>query len=121
MKLFPPGNKKREKTHQTADDGAQVKDTPEPSEVSTLLGLIGIGDHDGALGGPEETGADTEPDTSKDVEAEHIGVDGDQQADRVQAVTNTTESESPLNTDPVDNGSTEETEDGESAVEGSVL
>jgi hypothetical protein len=80
-----------------------------------------VGDHDSALGSPQQTSTDTEKSTSEDVEATNIGMLGGKQADSVNTVADTTEGQSDLNTELVDEGSTEETEDGEGAVKRGVL
>jgi hypothetical protein len=119
---FPHGKRRGgKKTYQRTNNSAQVEDTPKPGKVCSLHGLIGIRDHDGALGGPEQTGADTEKDTGEDVEAEHIGVDRDEERDGVDAVSDASKSKSPFDTDLVDKGSAKEAEDGEGTVERRVL
>lgn len=82
---------------------------------------MGVGDHNGALGSPQQTSTNTEKSTSKDVETWNIGMLRDKQADGVNAVTNTTKREGGLDTELVDESSTEETEDREGAIKGSVL
>jgi hypothetical protein len=48
-------------------------------------------------------------------------MNGGQERDGVNAVSDASKSKSPLNTDSVDESSTEETKDGEGTVEGGVL
>ena len=98
-----------------------LKITPEPGEVVTLLVLTRVGNHDGSLGSPEETCTDTEEDTGEEREAIVGAVNGAEQAASVDGITNTTKGEAGSDTEPVDEGTTEETEDGEGAVESSVL
>lgn len=86
-----------------------------------LRAFIWIGDHDRTLRRPQKTGADTKPSTSKDVETENILLDRDQQADRINAVSNASERKSPFDTDSVDDGSAKEAEDSECTVESRVL
>jgi hypothetical protein len=84
----------RENSYQTANDSAHVENSPEPGEVSSLGGFMWVGDHNCTLGSPQQTSTNTEESTSEDVEATNIGVFGGQQADRVNAVPNTTEGKS---------------------------
>lgn len=106
---------------QGPDDTAQVEDGPEPGEGAALLGLERVGHHDGALGGPEETGADTEQGAREVVEPVDVEVQGDEQGDGVDAVADATEGQGELDTQTVDEGAGEETHDGEGTVEGRVL
>jgi hypothetical protein len=108
-------------TYQTADDSSQVEDAPEIGKVVALLVFIWIGDHDRTLRRPQKTGTDTKPNTSKDVEAENVMFDRHQQADRIDAVSHTSERKSPSDTDSVDDGSAKEAEDSECTVESRVL
>lgn len=82
---------------------------------------MGVGDHNGALGSPQQTSTNTEKSTSEDVETWNVGMLRDKQADGVNAVTNTTKGEGGLDTELVDESPTEETEDCEGAVDGRVL
>jgi len=66
---------KKEKAYQTANDGAHIEDGPEPSKVSSLLFLPRVGEHDGSLGSPQQTSADTEKSTGEDVESSHVRMD----------------------------------------------
>ena len=43
--------------HGSADDGAEVEDGPEDTDETALLSFRWIGEHEGALGGPQEGGA----------------------------------------------------------------
>lgn len=106
---------------QTTNASADVEDGPEPGPVAALFLLGGVGDHDDALGGPQETGTDTEESTSEDVEAVDLFVDGDQQRDGVEAVANTAQAQTHANTETVDNTTGSETDDGKSRVQSSVL
>ena len=106
---------------QAADDSAHVEDCPEPGKVLALLLLVGVGDHDRALGRPEKTGANTQPSTGEQVEACDAGVNRDQQADCIEAVSNATEGKGPLHTELVDKGSAEDTENCECAIQSGVL
>ena len=82
---------------------------------------MGVRNHDGSLSSPQKASTDTEQGTSEDIETCNIGVDRDQQADGVNAVSDASKSQSHLNTQSVDESSTEETEDCESTVESGVL
>lgn len=82
---------------------------------------MGVGDHYGTLGSPQQTSTNTEKSTSEDVEAWNIGMLGGKQADSVNAVPNTTKGEGGLDTELVDESATEEAEDREGAVDGCVL
>ena len=115
------GCKTRNDFYQTANDSSHVENCPEPGEVSSLGSFMGVGDHNGALGSPQQTSTNTEKSTSEDVETWNIGMLGGKQADGVNAVTNTTKGEGGLNTELVDESSTEETEDREGAINGRVL
>ena len=110
-----------ERAYQTANDGPHVEDAPEPGEVSTLLALGRVRDHDGALSGPQETGANTEQGAREDFEAGDIEVHREEQREGVDAVSNSTKSQGVLNANSVDEGSTKETEDRKGGVQRSVL
>lgn len=77
--------------------------------------------HDGTLGSPEKTSTNTEESSSEDVEATNRGVDRDKQADCVEAVASTSESEAGLDAELVDESTAEEGEDCKSRVQCSVL
>ena len=106
---------------QTTEHGAHVEDGPEPSKVAALLVLIGVGDHDGALGSPQKTSADTEEDTGEQREAIVSAVQRAEQAAGIDGVTDATKGKAGLDTEPVDKSTTEETEDSKSAVQSRVL
>ncbi len=113
--------KMRNDSYQTANDSSHIENCPEPGEVSSLGSFMGVGDHNSALGSPQQTSTNTEKSTSEDVEAWNIGMLGCKQADSVNAVTNTTKGKGGLNTELVDESATEETEDREGAVDGRIL
>lgn len=108
-------------SYQTAHTGANVEDTPEPSKVTTLLLFIGIGHHDGTLGTPQKTSTNTKKGTSKDIEAGDIFVNGHEETNGVDTVTNATKGEGKANTQTVDKGTSKESNDGKGTVESSVL
>lgn len=83
--------------------------------------LVGIGNHNGALGRPEQAGADAQEHAGKDVEARDIGVDRGEQAGGVDAVADASKGEGVLDAELVDKGAAEETKDGKRAVQGRVL
>jgi len=116
-----PSSRGKEKAYQTANDSAHIEDRPEPSKISSFLFLSWVGEHDGSLGSPQQTSADTQKSTGEDVEASHARMDRDQQADCVYTIANTSEGQGHLNTQSVDESSTKETEDGESTIQGGVL
>lgn len=110
-------------TYQATHAGANIEDTPEPSEVGTLLILMGIRQHNGALGRPQNTGANTEQSTGEDVETTNFGstVFGHEQADGVDTVANTAKGHGELDANSVDDGTGEETDDGKGTVERDIL
>jgi hypothetical protein len=73
------------------------------------------------LGSPEQTSTYTEKGTGKDVEATDTGMFRGEQADGIDAVSNSAKGESALDTEFVDKGATEETKDSEGRVESRVL
>lgn len=83
--------------------------------------FVGVRQHDGALGRPENTGADTQQSTGKDIESPDIVVKRNQQADGVDAITNTADGKRHTDTNPIDNSTGKETDDREGAVERNVL
>ncbi|KFY15527.1 hypothetical protein V492_01934 [Pseudogymnoascus sp. VKM F-4246] len=106
---------------QRADHAAEVEDGPEPGEGAALFGLERVGHHDCALGGPEETGADTEERAGEVVEPVDLEVQREEQGERVDAVAEAAEGEGGADTETVDEGAGEETDDGKGAVQGDVL
>lgn len=79
-------------TYKASDDGSQVEDSPEPSEVMTLLMFMGIRDHDSSLGGPKHSCAYTQEHACNDVESLDVVfvVRIEQDANGVDAIANTT-------------------------------
>lgn len=59
-------------TYQTTDAGTNVENGPEPCEVPAFLVFRGVGHHDCALGGPQETSAHTQECAGEDVETGDI-------------------------------------------------
>lgn len=108
-------------TYQTANHGTHIEDAPEPGKVAALLSLSRVRDHNGALGSPEETSADTEKCTSNDVEGVDMVVNRDEQSDDVDTVSETTKRHGDLDTETVDKRSTKETKHGKGGVDGGVL
>lgn len=108
-------------TYQAANHCAHIEDTPEPRKIPSLLFLSRVGDHDGPLSGPQKTGTNTEPCPSEDIEAGNAGVNGDQQADGVDAVSNPSKCERPSDTELVDKSTTEEAKDCKSTVQSRIL
>lgn len=116
-----PMRKSTAVTYQTTNASTDVENGPEPSKVATFGLLQRVGHHDGALSSPQQTSANTQESTSKDVEAGDILVDRDEQGNRVKTVTNTTKGQRGANTQTVDNGTGEETNHGKGTVEGNIL
>lgn len=87
----------------------------------TLLMFVRIRNHNRSLSSPEQTSAETEEDTSKEIEARDISMYGCKKTGSINAVSNTSESECVLDTELVDKGTTEETKDGKCTVQGGVL
>lgn len=108
-------------SHQTTNTGADIKNTPKPSKVPTLLLLDWVRHHDGTLCGPEQTCADTEEGAGEDVETGDISMFGDEKTNGVNAVTDSTEGERETDTETVDDCSGEETHHGKGTVQGDVL
>jgi hypothetical protein len=77
---------------------------------------LGVGDHDRALCGPEQTGANTQPSTGPNVESCDAGVDRDQKTNCIDTVSRATEGQGPFHTELIDEGSSEDTEDCECTV-----
>lgn len=111
----------RKEAYQTANNSTHVENAPEPSKVHSLLVLVGIRDHDGALRSPKQGSAETKPDTSKNVEARNMLVDRDEKTDSVETVANTTEGKTKLDTKLVDKSAAENTNHSKSTVERGVL
>ena len=101
-----------------ANDGAQVEDDPEPRNVAALAVLGRVRHHDGSLGSPEQTRADTEEGAGEDDEADILGVRVAQEGRGVNAVAQATDGEGRAETETVGKGSSEEADDGKGAVEG---
>lgn len=108
-------------TYQAAHTGANVKDSPEPGEIPALLVFGRVGHHDHALGRPQDTRTGTQQSTGEDVEARNIFMHRDEKTDRVDAISNSTEGERQSDTDPVDDGASEETHHGEHTIQSEVL
>lgn len=115
------GNPPKNKTYQATNNTTQVEDHPEHGKITTFLLLLRVGEDDSTLCSPEQTSANTEQGTCKDVEPTNILVDGDEERNGIDAVTNATEGKSYLNTKFVDESSTKKAKDSEGAIESSVL
>jgi hypothetical protein len=70
---------------------------------------------------PQDTSAKTQEGTGENIEPVHIGVQGNEQANRVETVSDTANGDGNPNTNPIDNGACHEANDGEDGVEGRVL
>lgn len=108
-------------TYQTANASANVEDGPEPGKVATLLLLSRVGQHDGALRRPQHTGAHPQQGACEDVEAGDIRMDGHEQTDGVDTVTNASKGQRETDTQTVHNGTGKETDDGEGTVQRGIL
>lgn len=80
-----------------------------------------VRNHDGTLCSPEETRTNTQERSSKNVETADRSVDGNKQADSVDTIANSSESQGELDTQLVDESSSKETENSKGRVESSVL
>jgi arginine repressor len=107
--------------YQTANNSTHVENAPKPSKVLSLLVLVRIRDHDGALCSPKKSSTETKPDTSKDVEARDVVVNRDKKTDSIDAVTNAAKGEAKLDAKFVDKGAAKDTNHSKSAVKCGVL
>lgn len=107
--------------YQTANAGADVEDTPKPGKISALALLARVRHHNGTLRSPQQTSTDAQKGTGEDVETGSIGVNRDQQTNRVNAVSNATNRQCKAHTHAVDESASKETDDGEGTVERGVL
>ncbi len=82
---------------------------------------MGVGHHDCSLRSPQQTCTYTKQCTSKDVEAKNIGLYRGEQAQGVDAVTDSTKGQGDLDSKTVNKCSTKEGKYGECAIEGNVL
>lgn len=83
--------------------------------------FVRIRDHDCTLRSPEQTSAETQPGTSKKIEARDIRMDGCKQTGGINAVSNTSKGECVLDTELVDKGTAKETKDSKCTVQRGVL
>lgn len=109
--------------YQATDASANIEDTPEPSKVGTFLILIGVRQHNSALGRPQNTRANTQQGAGENVESTNPSstVLGNEQTDRVDTVANPAKGHGKLNTDSVDDGTGEEADHGKGTVERDIL
>lgn len=77
--------------------------------------------HDGALSGPEQTGAHTEKGAGEDVEAGDMLMLRDEETNGVNRIADSTEGKREAHTKTVDDRSSEETHHGEGTVQGNIL
>ncbi len=108
-----------ETTYQRSNNTTSVEDDPEERDVATLVLLRRVGHHNGTLSSPEKTSADTEESTGKDGETRVLSLLENEEGSGVDAVTDTTDTESNAKTETIGKGSSEETNEGEGTVEGS--
>lgn len=119
------------------DDSTHVKDHPEPRhivsltlrlrkrcslprDISSLALLRRITHHNSALCRPKQTSADTQHCTSKDQESGVLSVIVAKKSSDIERVTEATKGKSQADAEPVGDGSSEESDDGEGGVEGGV-
>ena len=101
-----------------ANNGAQVENSPENCDI-LALGLLGrVGQHDGALSGPEQTSAGTQQGAREDQEPGVLGVVVAENRRDVEAVAEAAEAECQTQSDRVGDAASEEADDGESRVDG---
>lgn len=106
--------------HQRPDDGSEIEDDPEPGYVPPLLVFGRIAHHDGSLGRPQQTGADTEERSRKDDESAVLVVIVAQKAGRVDAVSEGPKSQCWFHSKDVGDGAREEGDHGKGGIEGRV-
>lgn len=107
-------------SYQATYHSAKVKDHPKPTDESTLFSFGGIGHHDGALGGPKDTGADAKQSTRKDDIAQVLGVVVAEVGGDVDRVADATERQGPADADGVGDGAGEESDNSEGRVESGI-
>lgn len=107
-------------TYQRPDYGAEVEDHPEPRDVPALVVLLGVRHHDGALGGPEHTGAEAEEGAGEVDEADILVMGVGEEGGDVDGVADAAERERHAHTEDVGDGAGEEGDDGEGRVQGRV-
>lgn len=95
-------------TYQRTNNTPQVKDHPEIRDETPLGALLWVGHHNGTLCSPQETGTDTEQGTGEDQESAVLSVRVTEQTGRVDTVTQSTKRQCKFDTQLVDKGSGEE-------------
>ena len=105
---------------QSANDGAQIEDHPEPGDVLSLTGLVGITHHDGALSSPQHTATDTKQSSGEDDKAFIGGMIVAEIARDVEEIAHTSQAEGQLDAQAIGNSAGEEADDAEGAVNGDV-
>lgn len=112
--------RKQDVTYQTANDSTHVEDHPEPRDVATLGSLRRVGHHDGSLGAPQQTSADTEQGTGKGGEAQVLRVVVGEIRGNIDRVADSTKGQSSADSKLVGEGAGEETNDRKGRVQGGV-
>jgi len=107
-------------TDQAANDSTQVEDDPEDGDELALVLLVGVAHHDGALGTPEQTGADTQQGTREDEEPDVLIVVVREQRRDVDEVAKAAKGQGQLEADAVGDATGQEADHGEGAVQGGV-
>ena len=91
-----------------ANNSAEIKDAPKESDVAALGPFRRVGHHNGALGGPQQAGADTKQCTGKNQKAGILVVIVGQNRADVQHVAEPTKTQGQAETNSVGNGPTKE-------------
>src|SRR5690606_13479122 len=108
------------KGNERANNSAQIEDNPEPRNITTLLVLRGVAHHNGTLGGPQQTGTNTEESAGKDDEPIILVMVVRQEAGRIDAVPQPANGQGQSDAKHVRDGAGEEGDDGKGRVESRV-
>jgi hypothetical protein len=107
-------------TYQGTNNSTKVEDHPEGGDITSLSLLRRIGHHNGTLGSPKHTSANTKKSTSEDDEAGVLIVGVREERCNVNTVTDTSKSEGKTETESIGDGTGEEGDNSEGAVQGGV-
>jgi hypothetical protein len=105
---------------ETAQERAAVEDGPEDTEGATLLSFEGIGEHDAALGSPEQCGTHAEHCAGKHQEPVLSLLLVNPKGSKVESVSETANEEGDARTKDVVEGSGHQTGQGEEGIEDGV-
>ena len=106
--------------YQRAENASHVENHPEPGNVLALVLLARIAHHDCALRRPQAARAGAEKSTGEDDESLVLGVVVAQEAGNIDTVAHPTKRQRKFDSDQVNRGAGEESDDGEGRVEGDV-